>query len=90
MSQLFTEDIDLKYIIDEEDLLDGSSVDKVIDGDMKNYSFKTRETLRLAFIIYNGIRYAIDGEQKKEYIDKGWYPRLVSIQRQGYKTKAAK
>lgn len=86
----FTEDIDLKYIIDEEDLLDGSSVDKVIGGDMKNYSFKTRETLRLAFIIYNGIRYAIDGEQKKEYIDKGWYPRLVSIQRQGYKTKAAK
>ena len=83
----FTEDIDLEYIIDEEDLLDGSNVDKVIGGDIKNYAPKMRETLRLAFIIYNGIRYAIDGKQKKEYIDKGWYPRVTSMQRQGYKFK---
>lgn len=83
----FTEDIDLEYSIDDEDLLDESDVDKVIGGDIKNYSFKMRETLRLAFIIYNGIRYAIDGKQKNEYIDKGWYPRVVSIQKQGYKFK---
>ena len=83
----FTEDIDLEYSIDEKDLLDGSDVDKVIGGDMKNYAPKMRETLRLAFIIYNGIRYAIDGKQKQEYIDKGWHPRVVSIQKQGYKFK---
>ena len=80
----FTEDIDLEYIIDEEDLLDGSDVDKVIGGDMKKYAPRMRETLRLAFIIYNGIRYAIDGKQKKEYTDKGWLPKVTSIQRQSY------
>ena len=56
----FTEDIDLEYIIDEEDLLDGSDVDKVIGGDMKKYAPRMREILRLAFILYNGIRYVVD------------------------------
>lgn len=83
----FTEDIDLKYIIDEEDLLDGSDIDKVIGGDVKKYTPRMRVTLRLAFILYNGIRYTIDGRQKKKYTDKGWYPRVTSIQKQGYVTK---
>ena len=80
----------MEYIIDEEDLLDESDVDKVIGGDMKNYAPRMRETLRLAFILYNGIRYAIDGKQKKEYADKGWYPRVTSIQKQGYVVKSSR
>ena len=81
------EHIDLEYSISGEDLEDGSLVDVLIGGDLKKYDMNMRQTLRLAFILYDGIRYWTTGEQKKEYTDKGWSTRVVSAQRHSYVTK---
>lgn len=43
-----------------------------------------RQTLRLAFVLYDGVRYAMTGERKKAYADKGWLPRVIGVQRQNY------
>ncbi len=83
----WSERIDLGYAIYSRDLEDGSLVDELIGGDLKKHSPNMRQTLRLAFILYDGIRYAMIGEQKKEYADKGWRPRVISAQRQSYVTK---
>ena len=80
----WTEHIDLEYRILGEDLKDGSLVDELIGGDLKKQDLSMRQTLRLAFIIYDGIRYWTTGEQKKEYADKGWLPKVTNIQRQSY------
>lgn len=76
------EHIDISYSICGEDLEDGSLVDELIGGDLKKHSPDMRQTLRLAFILYDGIRYAMTGEQKKAYTDKGWLPRVVCVRRQ--------
>ena len=81
------EHIDLEYSISGEDLEDGSLVDVLIGGDLKKYDMNMRQTLRLAFILYDGIRYWTTGEQKKEYTDKDWSTRVVSAQRHSYVTK---
>ena len=78
------EHIDLGYTIYGRDLEDGSLVDELIGGDLKKHSPSIRQTLRLAFILYDGIRYAMTGECKKAYADKGWLPKVTSIQRQSY------
>ena len=78
------EHIDLEYSISGEDLEDGSLVDMLIGGDLKKYDMNMRQTLRLAFIIYDGIRCGMTGKQKKEYTDNGWFPRVVSSQRHSY------
>ena len=78
------ERINLGYSIYGRDLEDGSLVDELIGGDLKKHSPNMRQTLRLAFILYDGIRYAMTGEQKKDYADKGWLPKVTSIQRQSY------
>ena len=83
----WTESIDLEYRISGEDLKDGSLVDELIGGDLKKQAPDMRQALRLAFILYDGIRYWTTGEQKKEYTDKGWNTRVVSAQRQSYVTK---
>ena len=80
----WTEHIDLEYSILGEDLKDGSLVDELIGGDLSKQAPDMRHVLRLAFILYDGIRYATTGEQKKEYADKGWLPKVTSIQRQSY------
>ena len=69
---------DLDYVIFGSDLRDGSLVDEIIGGNIKGYDLDMRQALRLAFIIYNGIMYGVRGEMKKDYIDKGWHPRVVS------------
>jgi hypothetical protein len=74
-----TEQIDLDYVIFGSDLRDGSIVDEVIGGNIKGYELDMRQALRLAFIIYNGIQYGVKREQRKDYIDKGWHPRVVSV-----------
>ena len=79
--------IDVKYSISGEDLKDGSLVDELIGGDLKKQAPDMRQVLRLAFILYDGIRYWSTGEQKKEYADKGWSSRLVSAQSQSYVTE---
>ena len=78
------EHIDLGYTIYGRDLEDGSLVDELIGEDLKKHSPNMRQTLRLAFILYDGIRYAMTEEQKKAYADKGWLPKVTSIQRQSY------
>ena len=80
----WTEHIDLEYSILGEDLKDGSLVDELIGGDLKKYTPNMRQTLRLAFILYDGIRCGMTGEQKKEYADKDWFPRVISSQRHSY------
>ena len=78
------EHIDVSYSISVEDLEDGSLVDELIGGDLRRQPPDMRQTLRLAFILYDGIRYAMTGEMKKAYTDKGWLPRVVCIQRQSH------
>lgn len=80
----WTESIDLEYRISSEDLKDGSLVDALIGGDLKKQAPNMRQALRLAFILYDGIRYGTTGKQKKEYADKGWLPKVTNIQRQSY------
>ena len=65
------ERVDLSYLMYGRDLEDGSLVDELIGGDLRRQPPDMRQTLRLAFILYDGIRYATTGEQKKEYADKG-------------------
>ena len=78
------EHIDLEYSISGDDLKDGSLIDELIGGNLKKYDIGMRQVLRLAFILYDGIRCAMTGEQKKEYTDKGWITRVVSAQRHSY------
>ena len=78
------ERVDLSYTIYGKDLEDGSLVDELIGGDLRRQPPDMRQTLRLAFILYDGIRYAMTGEMKKAYTDKGWRPRVVCVQRQSY------
>ena len=81
------EHIDLGYTIYSRDLEDGSLVDELIGSDLKKQAPDMRQVLRLAFILYDGIMYAMTGEHKKAYADKGWLPKVTSIQRQSYVTK---
>ena len=78
------ERVDLSYLIYGKDLEDGSLVDELIGGDLKKQAPNMRQVLRLAFILYDGIRYAMTGEHKKAYADKGWLPRVVCVRRQSY------
>ncbi len=80
----WTDYIDLEYSISGGDLKDGSLVDELIGGDLKKQAPNMRQVLRLAFILYDGIRCIMTGEQKKAYIDKGWLPRVINAQRQSY------
>ena len=83
----WTEHIYLEYSILGEDLKDGSLVDELIGGDLSKQAPGMRQALRLAFILYDGIRYATTGEHKKAYADKGWLPKVTSIQRHSYVIK---
>ena len=78
------ERIDVSYLICGEDLEDGSLVDELIGGDLRRQPPDMRQTLRLAFILYDGVRYGMTGERKKAYADKGWLPRVIGVQRQNY------
>ena len=80
----WAESIDLEYSILREDLKDGSLVDELIGGDLSKQAPDMRQTLRLAFILYDGIRYATTGTWKIKYADKGWLPKVTNIQRQSY------
>ena len=78
------ERVDLEYTIYGRDLEDGSLVDELIGGDLKKQAPNMRQVLRLAFILYDGIRYGMRGNHKKAYTDKGWLPRVSVVQRQSY------
>ena len=80
----WSEHIDLGYAIYGRDLEDGSLVDELIGGDLKKQAPNMRQVLRLAFILYDGIRWGRTGTWKKEYADKGWLPKVTNIQRQSY------
>ena len=78
------ERVDLSYTIYGKDLEDGSLIDELIGGDLKKQAPGMRQVLRLAFILYDGVRYGLRGNHKKAYMDKGWLPRVVGVQRQSY------
>ena len=78
------ERVDLSYVVYGKDLEDGSLIDELIGGDLKKCSPNMRQVLRLAFILYDGVRYGLRGNHKKAYMDKGWRPRVSVIQRQSY------
>ena len=78
------ERIDVSYLICGEDLEDGSLVDELIGGDLRRQPPNMRQVLRLAFILYDGIRYGMRGNHKKAYMDKGWLLRVSLVQRQSY------
>ena len=78
------ERMDVSYSIYGRDLEDGSLVDELIGGDLRRQPPNMRQTLRLAFILFDGIRYAMTGERRKAYTDKGWRPRVIGVQRQNY------
>ena len=76
------ERVDVSYTIYGKDLEDGSLVDELIGGDLKKQAPGMRQVLRLAFILYDGVRYGLRGNHKKAYMDKGWLPRVVCVWRQ--------
>ena len=76
------ERVDLSYVVYGKDLEDGSLIDELIGGDLKKQAPDMRQTLRLAFILYDGVRYGLRGNHKKAYMDKGWLPRVVCVWRQ--------
>ena len=78
------EHVDISYLIYGKDLEDGSLVDELIGGDLNKQAPNMRQVLRLAFILFDGIRYAMTGEHKKAYADKGWLPRVVCVRRQSH------
>ena len=78
------ERVDLSYTIYGRDLEDGSLIDELIGGDLKKHSPDMRQVLRLAFILFDGVRYGLRGNHKKAYMDKGWLPRVSVIHRQSY------
>ena len=78
------ERVDLSYVVYGKDLEDGSLIDELIGGDLNKQAPDMRQTLRLAFILFDGIRYAMTGNHKKAYMDKGWLPRVVCVRRQSY------
>ena len=80
----WTERIDVSYLICGKDLEDGSLIDELIGGDLKKQAPGMRQVLRLAFILYDGVRYGLRGNHKKAYMDKGWLPRVSVVQRQSY------
>ena len=65
------ERVDMSYSICGEDLEDGSLVDELIGEGLKKHSPDMRQTLRVAFILYDGVRYGMRGNHKKAYMDKG-------------------
>ena len=81
------ERVDLSYVVYGKDLEDGSLIDELIGGDLRRQPPNMRQTLRLAFILYDGVRYGLRGNHKKAYMDKGWLPRVSVIHRQSYMTK---
>ena len=81
------ERVDLSYVVYGKDLEDGSLIDGLIGGDLRKQAPNMRQVLRLAFILYDGVRYGLRGNHKKAYMDKGWLPRVSVIHRQSYMTK---
>lgn len=78
------ERVDLSPSICVKDLEDGSPADELMGGDLKKHSPNMRQTLRLAFILYDGIRHGMRGNHKKAYMDKGRLPRVLAVRRQSY------
>lgn len=61
------ETVDIEYRISEKDLTDQSAVNAVI-GNIDDQPEEMRETLRLAYILYDGVKFAAGGRA-------GGYPR---------------
>ena len=79
------ETIKIHYCIFGTDIGDGNytenKIDKLANVHM-GLDMKTRQLLRLAWIIWNGYQYAVEHIQLKEAIDAGWHPRVTRIETQ--------
>ena len=73
---LYKEGFEIDYIIFGSDLGDNSQVNKFIKR-INSFDNETKQTLRLAWILANGYKYAVEQTQKKSHIDEGWHPRVV-------------
>lgn len=69
------EEADVEWLIRDKDLEDGAEVDAVV-GKIGGLPERTRKTLRLAYILFDGVRYATKGIQNMHF-----RPRVVSISR---------
>ena len=63
------ETVDIEYRISEEDLTDRSEVNEAI-GNIDDQPEEMREALRLAYILYDGVKLAAGGRE-------GGYPRII-------------
>lgn len=69
------EEVDVEWLIRDADLEDGAEVDAVV-GKIGGLPERAREILRLAYILFDGVRYATKGIQNIRF-----RPRVVSISR---------
>ena len=67
------EHLDVDYLFTERDLSDTGEVNKVI-GDISKFDDDTKETLRLAYIFWDGYKYATEHIQHKDF-----HPRVVRV-----------
>ena len=65
--------LDVDYLFTERDLSDDGEVNKVI-GDISKFDSNTKETLRLAYILFDGYNYAVKRIQHKDF-----HPRVVRV-----------
>jgi len=71
---------EIDYYVWMTDLEENSIVDNFID----NIHYRTRakeetkQTIRLAWIIWNGYNYAVEHIMKKDYVDLDWHPRVLA------------
>lgn len=74
----WNEILDIDYVVFESDIIT-DKIDKLIDFG-KAKSQDDLETLRAAWTIWNGYKYAVDHEQEKRLIEAGWHPRVIRTQ----------
>lgn len=67
------EEVDVEWLIRDRDLEDGAEVDAVV-GRIGGLPEETRKVLRLAYMLFDGVRYATKGVQ-----DMRFRPRVVHI-----------
>lgn len=65
--------LDVDYLFTERDLSDDGEVNKVI-GDISKFDSDTKESLRLAYILFDGYNYAVKQIQHKDF-----HPRVVKV-----------
>ena len=66
------------YIITSKDIEEKTIIDELAKIPQKIANEK-KELLRLAFILLDGYGYVVNRTQSKEFLNKGWHPKVVNI-----------